>query len=97
MSVLLTDISSIINSTFDCPFHSFRDNFPAILNNLLFFFNKYPPRPFSKALNDIVFIEPPSLPIKTDLTCFSPTIFPLIVFKSSIINFGSGLPEQNGA
>ena len=32
MKVLITEISSIINSTFDCPFHSFRDNFPAILN-----------------------------------------------------------------
>ena len=40
MKVLLTEISSIINSTFDCPFHSFRDNFPAILNDLLFDINE---------------------------------------------------------
>jgi len=37
LSDLITEISSIINSTFDCPFHSFRDIFPAILNNLEFF------------------------------------------------------------
>ena len=41
-------------------------------------------------------IAEPSAPTRTDFTCFSPTIFPLIVFKSSIINFGSGLPEPNG-
>ena len=47
---LITEISSIINSTFDCPFHSFRDNFPAILNNLLFFFSRYSPKSLSTTL-----------------------------------------------
>ena len=65
MKVLLTEISSIINSTFDCPFHSFRDNFPAILNVLLFFLIKYPPKSLSTALKAIDFIVVPSLPIKT--------------------------------
>ena len=92
MKVLITEISSIINSTFDCPFHSFRDNFPAILNVLLFFLIKYPPKSLSTALKAIDFIVVPSLPIKTDLICFSPTIFPLIVFTFSIMNLGSGFP-----
>ena len=96
MKVLLTEISSIINSTFDCPLHSFRDNFPAILNDLLFFFKRYSPKSLSVALKAIDFIVEPSLPIKTDLICFSPTIFPFIVLTSSIANFGSGLPEPNG-
>ena len=51
---------------------------------------------FSTALKAIHLIVEPSLPVKTDLTCFSPTIFPLIVFTSYIINFGSGLPEPKG-
>ena len=96
MKVLLTEISSIINSTFDCPFHSFRDNFPAILNDLLFFLSRYAPISFSAALNAIHLIVEPSLPIRTDLTCFSPTIFPFIILTFSIINLGSGCPDPKG-
>jgi hypothetical protein len=43
----------------------------------------------------MVLIDEPSMPTRIDLMCFSPTIFPLIVFRLSIINFGSGLPEPN--
>ena len=96
MKVLLTEISSIINSTFDCPFHSFRDNFPAILNDLLFFLIKKLPKSFSIALKAIDLIELPSLPIKIDFICFSPTILPLTVFKSSMTNFGYGFPDPKG-
>ena len=42
------------------------------------------------ALKAIDLIVVPSSPSNTDLMCFSPTIFPLIVFKFSIINLGSG-------
>ena len=45
----------------------------------------------------IVLKGDPSAPIKTDLICLSPTILPLIVFKSSIKNLGSGLPDPKGA
>ena len=31
-----------------------------------------------------------------DLTCFSPTTNDFTTFISSMINFGSGLPEPNG-
>ena len=49
------------------------------------------------SLNAIVLKLVPSSPTRTDLMCFSPTILLLTVFKSSIINFGSGLPEPKGA
>ena len=97
MTFLLTEISSIINSTFDFPLHSFRDNLPAILNNLLFFFNKYAAISLSTELNAIVFMLNPALSIRIDLICFSLIILLLTTFKFSIANFGSGLPDPKGA
>ena len=88
MNDLITEISSIINSTFDCAFHSFRDNFPAILNNLLFFLRRYSLKSLPIALNAIVFKGDPSFPTRIDLICFSPTIFPFIVFTFSMTNLG---------
>ena len=48
------------------------------------------------ALKAIDLIVEPSSPSNTDLMCVSPTIFPLIVFKFSITNLGSGLPDPKG-
>ena len=97
MNVLLTEISSIINSTFDCPCHSFKDNLPAILNNFLFFSSKYAPISFSTQLNAIDLTVDPSNPTKTDFMCLSFIILLLIDFIFSKTNFGSGFPDPNGA
>ena len=96
MKVLLTEISSIINSTFDCPFHSFRDNFPAILNNLLFFLSKYAPISLSTELKAIVLIMI-HLHQQVLILCVYPLILPLIVLRFSITNLGSGFPDPKGA
>ena len=50
----------------------------------------------STALNAIVLIVEPSFPIRVDFICFSPTIFPFNVLRSSIANLGSGLPDPKG-
>jgi hypothetical protein len=66
-------------------------------NGLIFFFNKYEAISVSTALKLIAFNVVESEPIKTDFICFSPTIRELTNFTSLITNFGSALPEPNGA
>ena len=70
---------------------------PAILNGFGSFLSKYAPISFSVELNAIVLIIEPSAPIKTDLICLSLIILLFTAFKFSITNFGSGLPDPNGA
>ena len=94
--ILLSLISSIINSIVFFPDHSLSFILPAILIFLYLSFKNGSKGP-SLALAVNVFNTDPSLAFKIDFICLFPTNLEFIIFKFSITNLGSLFPEPNGA